>query len=378
MNRSRNTIALLTLSLPLLVLSLLGCDGRAPEETAREVARNVRVMPLETGDVVEFLEVAGPVLPVRGTDISAEESGTVQQIVKDKGTKVDRDQPVVRLDASLLSAELSAAEANLKLQQYNYEKTDQLYKAGKISRLELLQAEASYESARGQRDISRTRHDRCQVTAPFDGVVVDRYVEPGQLVSPGMPVARIIDPYVLKLEGSLTESEVAWVKSGMNARVTLEGVSEPAAGKVAWVGFEASQRNGKFPVEINIDNSDLRYRSGVIGRASLPKRTTSAMVVIPRDAVMPERGVNHVYIIEDDRAIKRRVELGPRQGLMVAVQDGLEAGDLLVVRGQRELRDGSLVVITERVAFGDGTVQSDPDVIKSSSAATRVTGEVTR
>jgi len=378
MNRSRITIALLALSLSPLMLALLGCEGGQTEETAREVARNVRVMPLETGDVVEFLEVAGPVLPVRGTDISAEETGTIQEIVQNKGTKVAKNSAVVRLDASLLAAELSAAEANLKLQQYNYEKTDQLYKAGKISRLELLQAEASYESARGQRDMARTRHDRCKVNAPFAGIVADRYVEPGQLVSPGMRVARIIDPYVLKLEGSLTESEVSWVKEGMSALVNLEGVAQPAVGTVAWVGFEASQRNGKFPVEINIDNADLQYRSGVIGRASLPKRTTSAMVVIPRDAVMPERGINNVYVIESDRAVKKQVELGPQQGLMVAVSDGLQAGDLLVVRGQRELRDGSLVVITERVAFGDGTNQSDPEVIKSTSAGTRVSGEVSR
>ena len=366
------------LLLPILLLAVAGCD-RGPEVgDGREVARNVRVMPLQTGAVTEFLEIAGPVAAVRGTDIASEESGTVQVIDNDKGARVDRGAAIVTLDRRLLAADLSAAEADLVLQEYDVEKTRQLFQAGKISRLDLLRTEAGYEQARSRRDIARTRHDRSEIKAPFAGIVADRMVERGQLVIAGMTVARVIDPYVLKLEGSLTESEVAWVREGMTAEVVLEGGSEPVVGTVAWVGFEASTRNGKFPVEIRLPNPDLAYRSGVIGRAQLAKRTTDALVVIPRDAVMPGGDGAHVFVVEADRARKRRIELGPGQGLMVAVRSGLAVDELLVVRGQRELQDGSLVAVTERVDSGDGTAAADPDVIRSESAGTRVSVEVDR
>jgi RND family efflux transporter MFP subunit len=357
---------------------VIGCGGAPEDDTAKEVARNVRVMPLETGAVTEFLEIAGPVLPVRGTDVSAQESGTVEDIDSDKGARVANDQALVTLDRRLLAAELAAAEAALKLQDYNFDKTQQLYQAGKISRLEMLQAEAEFAQAEAMRDMAHTRHDRARIKAPFAGIVADRFVEPGQLVAPGTPVARVIDPYVLKLEGSLTEAEVAWIEEGMTADVVLEGVDRPATGTVTWVGFEASTRNGKFPVEIHIPNRDLQYRSGIIGRARLAKRTTDRLVVIPRGSVLTSKGADHVFVVEGDRAVKRPVALGPGQGLMVSVRRGLSADELLIVRGHRDLRDGSLVEVTERVAYGDGSTDLDPEVIRATSAGTRVGGEVTR
>jgi len=378
MNRS-HLVPILSAALPVaLLLGLAGCGADAGAEAPREVAYNVRVMPLETASVTEFLEIAGPVLPVRGSDISSEESGTVVAIDAAKGAQVDAGQAIVTLDRRIIAAELVAAEAALDLARYNAEKTRQLFEAGKVSRLELLQVESTLAQAISQRDIARTRHARSQVTAPFAGLVANRYVEPGELVSPGTIVARVIDPYVLELEGALTETEVAWVREGMQASVQLEGVDEPVAGVVAWVGFEADPRNGKFPVEVHIANPDLRYRSGVIGRARLAKRTVDSVVVIPRDAVMPGDGMDHVFVVEGDRAMRRPVVLGADQGLMVAVKRGLQPGELLVVRGQRELVDGSLVAITERVAYGDGTDPDDPAAIRAASAATRLAEEVTQ
>ena len=104
---------------------------------------------------------------------------------------------------------------------------------------------------------------------------------------------------------------------------------------------------GKFAVEIEIPNPDLRWQSGVIGRARLPKHRTADVVAVPRDAVLPGRAGPSVFVVEGDRARRRQVELGADQGLMVVVDRGLEPGEQLVVRGQRDLRDGSLVAVTE-------------------------------
>lgn len=374
------------------VLALAGC-GRGPaDDLDREVARNVRVMPLQTAPVTEFLELAGPLLPVRGSDIGSEETGTVHAIVHDKGARVAAGQTVILLDRRILAAELQASGAALELQEYSHRQTERLFEAGKASRLELLQSATQLAQARSQHDITGTRHDRAGIKAPFAGLVVARHVEPGQLVMPGTTVARIVDPYVLKLSGSLTEQEIAWVGEGMSAVVAIaasraaEGAALPIdgpstrtlAGTVVWVGFEAERQTGKFPIEIHIENRDLAHRSGMIARARLTKRTTDDMIVIPRDAILPGQRVSYVFVVEENRARKRQITLGPDQGLMTAVRQGLEPGDLLVVRGQRALRDGSLVNIAERVEFGDGTAPDDPDAIRSASAGTRITAEAAR
>jgi membrane fusion protein (multidrug efflux system) len=190
--------------------------------------------------------------------------------------------------------------------------------------------------------------------------VADRFVELGQLVAAGTPVVRIIDPYTLKLEAYLTEQQVGWVAPGTTAAVQLAGAGGDAPGTVTWVGFEADRLTGKFKVEIRIPNPDLSLRSGVIGRARVGKNVVQDAVVIPRDAILNGRIGPTAYVVEQDRAVLRQLTLGPAQGLMVVVREGLRLGDQLVVRGQRDLREGGLVLVTEVAESADGSRVGDP------------------
>lgn len=161
---------------------LAGCQSPPEDNSAVEVARNVRIMPLQTAPVTQYLELAGPIVPVRGAEISSEESGTIAGISHDKGERIDDQGVVLTLDRRLLTAELDASEALLELRLYSHERKRQLREAGKVSELELLQSAAELAAARSQRDVARTRYDRSAVKAPFAGIVSDRYVEPGVYV----------------------------------------------------------------------------------------------------------------------------------------------------------------------------------------------------
>ncbi len=100
-------------------------------------------MVLETSPVTQYLELAGPVVPVRAAEISSEEAGALERIDHDKGARVAAGAALLTLDRRVLAAELAAAEAQLTLQQYNHDRVVQLRQAGKISELELLQSAAA-------------------------------------------------------------------------------------------------------------------------------------------------------------------------------------------------------------------------------------------
>ncbi len=365
-------LAITALLLSANALLMSGCGQEETQQQSREVARNVRVLTIESTSVTQYLEIAGPIEPVRGTDVSAEEQGTVARIVRDKGASVASGQVLVELDRRLLAADLEAARSDLKMQEYNFDKIKQLYDARKLSRIDLLTAEAQYEQALARRAIAQERYDRSAIKAPFAGIVADRYVEPGQLVAPGTRVARVIDPFTLKLHGYVTEREIAGVTEGDSAEVVLTGTDQTARGSVAWVGFEASRGSGKFPIEIQIANPDLTYRSGAIGRARLRKGVLNDVIAIPRGAIIAARSGAKVFVVEGDRAVERRIELGADQGLMVVALTGLAPGERLVVRGHRELIDGGLVKITEQASAPDGSIDSDPQQVRTSAAGTRL------
>lgn len=368
-----------------LGLALGGCAaGDGEERASQEVPHNVRVLELGASTLTEYFEIAGPVTPVRAADLSAEESGPVVALGVDKGGAVAEGELIVEQERDILAAELAAAEADLQAQAYNVDKVRQLYDAGKVSRMELLNAESAHARARAGAEVSAVRHARAAISAPFAGVVVDRYVELGELVPPGRLVARVIDPYTLKIEAFLTDTQVGWVGRGDKARVVLGESGPVTVGTVTFIAPEASRTTGKFAVEIDIANDELRYRSGVIGRAQLPKHATEGAVAVPRDAVLEGRAGPTAYVVEDDRAHLRQLELGSFQGLMVIVESGLEPGDRLVVRGQRDLREGALVQVTETATAADGSLADDPAAVTAAGAGTRVradadgTGEARR
>jgi membrane fusion protein (multidrug efflux system) len=265
---------------------------------------------------------------------------------------------------------MRAAEADLELAAYNDERADKLFEAKQISREERLTIRTRREQAKTQADVARLRYERAAIKAPFAGIVTDRYVEIGQLVAAGTPVARVVDPYTLKLEGSATEREIQYVREGAEAVVKLAGLDRTVAGEVHWVSFEARPTTGKFQVEIWIENPTLELRPGIVAEAQVLRETHENVLIIPRDAVVQSPRGTGVFVVDadEDRARLRDVDLGPDQGLMTVVEKGLEPGELLIVRGQREVVDGSRVKIQEEATAADGSLAEDPEEVRAASA----------
>jgi RND family efflux transporter MFP subunit len=351
----------------LAILTAAGCGGGA-EDAVVQKPINVRTLTVQASDLSEYLTITGTLQPVRGADVSTEESGVVQSIPHDKGARVQGGAWLVVLDRDLLEAQRRAAEAGLELAAYNDERADKLFAAKQISREERLSIRTRFQQAQAEADIARLRHERAAVRAPFGGVVADRYVEVGQLVGPGTPVARVVDPYVLELAGSVSEREIASVREGASALVTLEAFGETAVGRVHWVSLEADPRTGKFQVEIRVENPDLALRPGVVGSARVLRDTHRDAVVIPRDAVVQGPDGHAVFVVEETTAHLRSVTLGADQGAMTVVEEGLGIGERLIVRGQRELVDGSHVEVREEAVALDGSSADDPLEVRSAAA----------
>lgn len=348
---------------PLALLLLAACGGGGEEVGAAappaEPPRNVRVLELARGTVDETVPVSGPLRPSREADLAAEESGVVEAVVAPKGARVEAGEPVLKLNRSLLAAELKSAEAMLLLRQKDEERTRALFEEQRASAQEMLGAHTQLEQAEAAASAARERLRRAWTRSPFAGVVTEIHVERGEAVTAGMPVARVIDPYELELEGHVSEREATWLREGAPALVEATGLATPVAGELRWISAEASPGTGKFGVEITVPNPGLQLRAGIIARATVLKVRHENVLAIPRDAVVREEGEEFVFVVRDGRAVLKAVRLGPGADNLVLVRDGLAEGDRLVVRGQRELRDGIAVEVTERATAVDGSVAGE-------------------
>lgn len=358
--------------------AIAGCSGNdaGSAEGPGERSHNVRVLDLARTRLVESIVVTGPLRPVRGTDVSTQESGVIQSLAADRGAVVDEGDVIILLDRRLLEAEMKSAESARVLREYNEERTRRLFEANSVSKQEMLRVFTELQQAGEAERIARLRYERAAIKAPFAGMVSDRFVELGELVSPGQRVARIVDPFTLKLVGSVTEQEVGRVREGAPAQVMLESPEVVLDGVVSYVGIEANPSNGKFTVEVEVDNPELALRAGIVARARIRKAVHEDVVAIPRDALVRTPDGQRVFVVEDDRAVAREIELGAAQGLMVEVMRGLEPGDRLVVRGQRQLADGGLVAVQEVATARDGSIPSDPPEVREEGALRRVPAEL--
>lgn len=354
---------------PVAVGCSSGGEAAPAEQSTAERAANVRVLELARTDLVETVQLTGPLRAVRGTDVSTEEAGVVEALPAAKGRRVAAGQVVVALDRRLLEAEEKSAEAARILREYNEERTRKLYEANSVSKQEMLLVHTELEQARQNERVAELRFERAAIVAPFDGIVTDHYVEVGELVAPGQRVARVVDPFTLELEGAVTEREVRWLREGARATIAVDGIAGGFDARVAFVSLEANPVSGKFPVEIVVDNRDLRLRAGVVGRARVVKEVHADVIAIPRDALVRADSGPAVYLVEDDHARLVPVRPGADQGVMVVVESGLEVGQRLVVRGQRQLQPGAPVLVQETATARDGSVATDPAEVREVGGA---------
>lgn len=355
--------------LPALLL-LAACgrgDGSAPANAENEPAErphNVRALSVESTDLVETLYLSGRLEAERATDVSTEESGVVKSLPVAKGNAVRTGRVIVALDRGLLEAEMNSTAAAKTLREYNEERTRSLFEANSVSRQEMLRVHTELEQAKEALRMATLRYERAAIKAPFDGVLVERYVEVGQLVSPGQRVARVVDPFTLKMKTSVTEREVGYLGPGTPALISVEGVRDVIEARVSYVSLEADPMSGKFAVELEVDNERLRLRAGVVARARVLKKVHRDVIAIPRDAVVRTVEGDAVFVVDGGRARVHPVRLGPGEGLMVTVESGLELGQDLVVRGQRLLQDGTRVAIQETANARDGSIPTDPAEVR--------------
>ncbi|MFQ5912898.1 MAG: efflux RND transporter periplasmic adaptor subunit [Nitrospinota bacterium] len=229
---------------------------------------------------------------------------------------------------------------------------------------ELQRAQSALEELDGQRamaasnvaaaraELSRAQQSLkdSQVRAPFSGVISEKVVTVGEMVSPGTVLFRLVDHDVVRVLIRAPAHDIGLLHPGLPAEVLVEGFSRPFRGKVAYVGPRADARTRTFPVEVLVDNTGLRrLLPGIFARARVPLKTYPSAILIPRSSVVAQEKGSAVFIVDPERrtAKKRPIRIARAFGSRLLISQGLDAGDLLVIRGQPMLDDGARVRVVE-------------------------------
>lgn len=196
---------------------------------------------------------------------------------------------------------------------------------------QLRQAMAALEAAQVQLSYAT-------ITAPFSGVVVKRNVDPGDMASPGMPLLTIVDPSSFRLEVTVPETAVKFVRIGETVPVTIDALGQTVNGRVYEIVPNADPVSRTFVVKISLPQVK-GLMAGMFGRAEFKTGKTKG-IFVPESAVWREGSLEGVFVVENGRAIKRVVTTGKKLNDLVEILSGLNEGELVVVKVDDQMRDG--------------------------------------
>ncbi|MDP2904942.1 MAG: efflux RND transporter periplasmic adaptor subunit [Candidatus Omnitrophota bacterium] len=198
------------------------------------------------------------------------------------------------------------------------------------------------------RDEVGFKFEKAPVESPIKGTIGRFYCDIGQNVTEQTPIALVVDMEKVEIILNIPEKYLPRVRPGETAYIKIDAYpGESFPGKVTKVSPVLDLDTRTAPIEISVDNPRHRLSSGMFAEVSLVIQERKAVPVILKEA-LAGRGVDsYVYIIKDERAVQRKVQLGLRQGPYYEVSAGLEPGDMVVIMGQQRLYDGASVVVEE-------------------------------
>lgn len=359
------------LFVPLLAVALVACGSDAQAGDAGDPAGegasqpsfqrviNVEVLPLEVQPFQEVIRITGTVRANQDVTLSAEESGVVRELLVPRGAVVRQGDPLVRIDDAVLRSQVREAEARAALARETWERRQRLFEEDRVgAELAYLEARYQAEQAEAQLATLRQRLEHTVVRAPINGVVDERLVEVGTLVSAGTPVLRMVQIDPVKVAGGIPERFAQDVRPGARARVNFDVLrEEDFEAEVRFVGSTVNPRNRTFEVELILPNPGRVIKPEMVANLEIARRDMAEAVVIPQNALVRVEEGFVAFVVGEEAgnpvAQVRRVRLGATQRNLAVVEEGLEPGDRLIVVGQNQVANGDRVqVVAERPAAG--------------------------
>ncbi len=339
-----------------------------------------------------LLNASGYVTPRRRSTIAAKITGRVTGVFTDEGMRVTTGQVLATLDDSDARVRLASAradrdataaairdlEVNLANAEREMKRAKDLADSGIQSvqifdqrrtdveslRARIVLAREQVKAAEARIQVAEQDLENATIRAPFDGLVVSKDAQVGEMVSPisagggftRTGIATIVDMNSLEIEVDVNESYIARVRNGQKVIATLDAYPDwQIPSKVRTIIPTADRQKATVKVRISFDRLDPRIlpdmgvKVAFLSDEPQPRAgaAAEAKALIPKTAVHDDGGRKMVWLIRDGKVERRAVTLGAERGSDVEVLAGINSGDVVVVHGPPELREGQQVEVRQ-------------------------------
>jgi RND family efflux transporter MFP subunit len=309
----------------------------------------VEVMTVSAQDRNDDLLLPGRIEPSLRAHLPVDKPGRITRIHVDRGAAVTNGQLLLEIDDRVWQAMLDAAEIEWREANDEAARWNDLDQAGAVSQSDLDRIRNRLNRAEVALREARAHLSQCRVFSPADGIINERFVEEGEHAPEGKTVFELVVNDPVKLLLDVPEKQINSLRIEQPLAFTVAASpGSTATGIVTFIAAAARPENNAFKVEVRAANPDRHLKPGMIAEVRMPERTAGASLAVPLDAVIARRGEHFVFVIEDGRAARRLVRIGKIHSASTIVEDGLRAGDVVIVKGNRDLIDGARVRVVNQ------------------------------
>ena len=279
------------------------------------------------------------------SQVVAKTSGVMVQLLAEEGQYVTKGQVLARLDGDRVRLEAARSAATVSKLENNYRRSQKLRQEKLVSADSDEQIRYELEAARASLALARLELSYTNIVAPISGVVAQRMVKPGNLISLNSPVFRIVDNSKLEAVLNVPEREMAVLKQGMPLRMIVDAIpGKVFEGKVDRVSPVVDSGTGTFRVVCAFAGNET-LRPGMFGRIEVIFDQRQNILTIPRVALLEDEGETAVYVVRGNKAARIPVKLGYTTGEFAEILSGVNEGDRVITAGKVAVRDGTEVQV---------------------------------
>lgn len=324
--------------------SKIDAKNKMPDNTG--VTIPVTVATVTEGSTDQQLVRTGNLIPYKQAEIMATSAGKVLGVKYELGSYVSKGATIVNVDSKLKQLSLEATELNINKLKRDTERYTKLLAGNAATEVQVTDTKYNYETALNQAEQIKQQINDATIEAPISGRVIKKNIEPGEFVNVGTSLGTILDVSRLKVQVMVGEYDVYKLKEGQHVVVRTDIYPDKKIdGIISYIAPQGDESHN-YPVEIVIQNAN-QLKAGTFVSVSFSQKTSQQGLLIPRSSLVESIRNPYVYVVENNIAKQRKIEVGRELGDKIEVLTGLKAGEAVITTGQINLSEGAAVQIAK-------------------------------
>ncbi len=292
----------------------------------------------------ETLAVTGSVEANESVILKSEVSGKITGIHFNEGMRVSKGTLLIKVYDDDLQAQLTKAQANLKLTEDVEARQRQLLDKEAISRQEYDVAYANLQAAQADVALLQSQISKTEITAPFDGTIGFRKVSPGEYITPGTDIASLVNDNPAKIQFSVPEKYSRMLGRNTVIKYKMEGLPNVRTATVYAVEPVIDQATRTLQLKALSPNPGGDLIPGAFAKIDVQMETQKHVVLIPAEAIISESAGQKVYLYRGGKPESVMVETGTRTNNRVEIIKGINPGDSVITTGMMQITPRTTVV----------------------------------